>query len=242
MSQHLPKAMLLDLDDTIISFSAHADACWRAASERFAAQVNGSVSPETLYTTIQESRRWFWSDPQRHLANRQHMRRAQRLVVAEALRRLGADDMDLATQIADTFTDSREEAVKPFPGAIDTLKRLREHGVRLALITNGAAEPQRAKIDRFDLAPYFHAILIEGECGYGKPDERIYCRALDLLDASSADAWMVGDNPEWEVAVPQRLGIYAVWHDPTGKGEAERGICPDRIICSLKELIQDTDN
>ena len=238
MPSHLPKAMLLDLDDTIISFSSHADACWRATSERFASQVDGRVTPETLYTTIQESRRWFWADPERHLANRQHMRRAQRRVVAEALRRLGADGIDLAVPIADTFTDSREAAVKPFPGAIDTLKRLRKRGVRLALITNGAAQPQRAKIDRFDLAPYFHAILIEGECGYGKPDTRIYRRALDLLDASPSEAWMVGDNPEWEVAVPQRLGIYAVWHDPTGKGVPEPGICPDRTICSLTELIQ----
>jgi putative hydrolase of the HAD superfamily len=38
-----------------------------------------------------------------------------------------------------------------FPGAHETLDRLKQPGVRLALVTNGAAEPQRAKVIRFAL-------------------------------------------------------------------------------------------
>ena len=30
--------------------------------------------------------------------------------------------------------------------------------------------------------------------------------------------WMVGDNLEWEIMAPQRLGIYAIWHDGYGVG------------------------
>ena len=42
----------------------------------------------------------------------------------------------------------------------------------LAMITNGASATQRAKIERFHLAPYFDHILIEGELGFGKPEPR----------------------------------------------------------------------
>ena len=234
----LPKAMLIDLDDTIISYSTHSEPCWKAACDRFAPCAPG-LSPQDLYATVRDTRIWFWSDPKRHLENRLDMRRAQRRVVTEALRRLEIVNSDMANGIADAFADARQKVIKPFPGAIETLVRLREHGVSLALITNGAADPQRDKIDRFDLAPCFHAILIEGELGYGKPDERVYRRALDLLGVTASDAWVVGDNLDWEVAVPQKLGIYSIWHDPTGEGLPEStAIRPDRIIRSLPELLE----
>ena len=38
------------------------------------------------------------------------------------------------------------------------------------------------------------------------------------LNVEPRDCWMVGDNLEWEVEVPQRLGIYAVWVDTAEGG------------------------
>jgi putative hydrolase of the HAD superfamily len=49
---------------------------------------------------------------------------------------------------------------------------------------------------------------------------------------------MVGDNLEWEVEVPQRLGIYAIWIASHAEGlPADCTIKPDRIIRSLTELL-----
>jgi putative hydrolase of the HAD superfamily len=49
---------------------------------------------------------------------------------------------------------------------------------------------------------------------------------------------MIGDNLEWEVEVPQRLGIYAIWMDALGEGlPAHSTVTPDRIIRSLTELL-----
>ena len=41
---------------------------------------------------------------------------------------------------------------------------------QLALVTNGAPDLQREKIQGSKLALYFDAILISGEVGIGKPD------------------------------------------------------------------------
>ena len=133
----------------------------------------------------------------------------------------------------------REEGAKPSPGAIGTLQRVREAGARLALVTNGAGQAQRAKIDQFGLGPLFDYILIEGEFGVGKPDERVYLHVLRQLDAEPAETWMVGDNLEWEVAAPQRLGIFGIWFNPSGSGLPSEGtVRPDRIIRALPELLE----
>jgi putative hydrolase of the HAD superfamily len=125
-----------------------------------------------------------------------------------------------------------------FPGAHDAIDALKAHGVKLALVTNGAAETQRAKVERFELTHRFDHIQIEGEHGFGKPEERAYLHAMQALGVTAQETWMIGDNLEWEVAAPQRLGIYSVWIDVHGDGlPAESAIRPDRIIRSLKELV-----
>ena len=78
----------------------------------------------------------------------------------------------------------------------DKPKRTGEQGCRLALLTNGGSKGQRLKIDRFNLAMLFDVILIEGEVGFGKPDPRIYTKALAALDVPASEAWMIGDNLE----------------------------------------------
>ena len=125
-----------------------------------------------------------------------------------------------------------------FPGAHETLDKLKELGVKLALVTNGAAAPQRAKVVRFALEHRFDHIQIEGEHGFGKPEEQAYVHALQSLGVEAHETWMVGDNLEWEVVAPQRLGIYAIWYDGYGVGLPPGSpIRPDRIISSLPELL-----
>jgi putative hydrolase of the HAD superfamily len=110
--------------------------------------------------------------------------------------------------------------------------------VKLALVTNGAAEPQRKKVVRFALEHRFDHIQIEGEHGFGKPEEQAYRHALAALGVEAKDSWMVGDNLEWEVVAPQRLGIFAIWYDGYGIGlPPDSPIRPDRIIRSLPELL-----
>ena len=140
--------------------------------------------------------------------------------------------------MAERYNSFREEQMHLFEGALHVVDTFRDRGVRLALITNGAAAPQRAKVVRFDLTHRFHHIQIEGEHGFGKPEERAYLHAMEALGVTAPETWMVGDNLEWEVVAPQRLGIYAVWHDHLGKGLPEGSDArPDLIIRSLGELL-----
>ncbi len=112
--------------------------------------------------------------------------------------------------LADAYNALHDEELTLFPDAHETLDRLKEVGIKLVLITNGAAEPQRAKIVRFALEHRFDHIQIEGEHGFGKPEERAYTHAMDVLGVGPDETWMVGDNLEWEIVAPQRLGIYAI--------------------------------
>ena len=231
-----PNAILLDLDDTVIDYSGGLVTAWRAVCDATASEVPGLQSA-ALLDAICRVREWYWSDPERHREGRANLRAASGRIVAQALGSLGYDLPRLAQTVANTYRDLRDDAIHPFPGAIDTLERMRGCGIRLGLVTNGSGPDQRAKIDRFDLARHFDHILVEGEFGCGKPDERVYRAALDALRSRAEATWFVGDNLEWDVAAPQRLGLYGVWVDGAGAGlPAGAAVEPHRTIRALTEL------
>jgi putative hydrolase of the HAD superfamily len=238
----LPPAILFDLDDTIIVAFGPSGAQWRRVLGSFAERI-APLSPTLMIAAIEDSSRALWADPSQHKYWRHRIGDARREIVRNAAEGLAATghavpERALCEAIADRFQAVHEAELRPFPGACETLDRLREQGVRLALVTNGAAAPQRAKIERFALVHRFDHIQIEGEHGFGKPEAQAYHHALAALGVGAGEAWIVGDNLEWEVAAPQRLGIHAVWHDGYGSGLPPGcAVRPDRIIRSLPELL-----
>jgi len=230
------KTLLLDLDDTLLAYSAGVDDSWVEAC----GAVPLSVDTATLVAALTETRKWFWSgDPARHARERVDMLGAWTKIVTEALVRCGCADDALAGAIAGDFAARRRTAMRLFPETRAVLDALRARGLPLALVTNGDVRQQRDKIERHDLARYFGAIVIEGEFGCGKPDERVYREALRRLGAQTDGAWMVGDHLEWDVLAPQRLGLTGVWIDREGAGlpAAHTDPRPQRIIRSLSELL-----
>ena len=64
---------------------------------------------------------------------------------------------------------------------IDTLHHLRNAGVRLGIVTNGAAVVQQAKIEQLGLSALVDAVLISEREGVRKPNPEIFYRAVARL-------------------------------------------------------------
>ena len=238
----LPTAILFDLDDTLLVAFGPSQSQWQRTIAAFTDRL-GPIEAGAIAAAIQAASTELWADPSRHKYWRHRIDEARRKIVADAFAMLAASGRPVPAQsvgdaMADAYNALHEEELAMFPDAHETLDRLKAFGVKLALITNGAAEPQRAKVVRFALEHRFDHIQIEGEHGFGKPEERAYTHAMDVLGVLPHETWMVGDNLEWEVIGPQRLGIHAIWHDGYGVGlPVGSPIRPDRIIRRLRELL-----
>lgn len=238
----LPAAILFDMDDTLISAYGQPEKAWHDIAHEFAELLH-PLPPTVVAAAVNKVSEAFWSDPERHRWGRLQLTDARGAIVTQAFETLARDGhttphLDLHRAMATRYGTYREENMYLFDGAHEVVDWFRSQGVRLALITNGTSVTQRAKIARFDLEHRFHHIQIEGELGIGKPEEAAYRHALDALGARPEETWMVGDNLEWEVIAPQKLGIHAIWHDALGRGlPADSHAKPDRIIRSLPELL-----
>ena len=236
-----PKAILLDLDDTILAFESLKEKCWNDVAKIYISSLGG-VPPDDFVQTVMKHSEWFWSDAARGREWRQDLSAARLKILARAMEELGIFDEVVSEKIASSYSKLRTEMIEPIPGAIDTLVTLKGKGIKTALITNGSSESQRQKIERFDLEKYFDEILIEGEQGYGKPDERIYRKALSSLRVEAEESWMVGDNIVWDVLAPQKIGVRGVWVDYRNQGFRSRnGNRPFLSIHNLPEIIGHLD-
>jgi len=80
------RALLLDLDDTLLDYSGGVDAHWEAA---VAACAPPGLDRMKLLIALAETRRWFWDDPDRHRRERVNMLAAWRHIAEYALERTG---------------------------------------------------------------------------------------------------------------------------------------------------------
>ena len=234
---NLPRAILIDLDDTLLDDSSNVGSCWDDACAAAAPRLRG-VGVDRLRAEIDRLTSWYWSDPKRHRAGRLDLRAVRRHILELVFAELGIDDRGLARDLAEMYRELREERAQMLPGALDALGRLRAEGVRLGMMTNGAAAAQRAKIERFGLAAYFDHIVIEGEFGAGKPDRHVFERLLSALDAAPEDAWAIGDNLEFDVLAPMQLGLHGIWVDLRNAGLDGCPDRPHRVVSAFTEIVE----
>ena len=94
-------------------------------------------------------------------------------------------------------------------GILTALDRLREAGIRTALVSDAGADDVESW-QRSPLCERFDAIVFSYQLGIRKPDARIYQRALDTIGALAADAIFVGDGGSEEHRGARAVGMRTV--------------------------------
>jgi putative hydrolase of the HAD superfamily len=152
----------------------------------------------------------------------------------DALAKHGHTDEALADELAAEYVRARCAAETIDPQAEPLLRTLASR-YRLALLTNGAPDVQRAKISRTPFGQYFSEVIISVEAGIGKPDPELFRIAARRLGVEPGDAVMVGDSLARDVAGAKAAGMRAVWIDRKLWDERESPQ-PDARIERLSDL------
>ena len=149
----------------------------------------------------------------------------------------GVLDDALVDFAAETHSRLAREAHRLFDDVRPVIDAARDRGIALALVTNGATDTQREKLDALGIERWFDVIVVSGEIGVAKPDITPFRVALDAIGVAAADAWHVGDGLHTDVAWANAAGLTSVWLNRNGRVRSDADPVPDVEVRSLRELI-----
>jgi len=92
----------------------------------------------------------------------------------------------------------------------DTLLQLVKKRSKIGAVNQWCRGSQQENIKRFGFSRYFPVRLIEGELGFGKPDQRVFETAMKKLETTPGQTWMVGMICSGILPGAQKMGIYSI--------------------------------
>jgi FMN phosphatase YigB (HAD superfamily) len=151
-------------------------------------------------------------------------------MAAYCLEARGIFDDEPIAQLTKEFEEaSMRSGVIPVGGALDTLQRLEEAGIRRALICDTGFTPGRVVrqlLEAAGLVEYLEVLCFSDEVGVPKPGNEIFAKALAELGMRPPEALHVGDLRRTDIAGAHDMGMHAarfrgVHDDRSGGAEAE---------------------
>jgi phosphoglycolate phosphatase len=132
--------------------------------------------------------------------------------------------------------EADESDAQAYPGAGDTLRTLRESGVRVAVVTNKQHRFAKALLERLDLMRWVDVVVGGDTCERRKPDPQPLLFACESLGVPASQALMVGDSIN-DVAAARAANIPVICV-PYGynEGKDPRTLACDAMIDTLAGL------
>ncbi|MDE6594084.1 MAG: HAD family hydrolase [Oscillospiraceae bacterium] len=107
--------------------------------------------------------------------------------------------------------------VVPMPGAVEMTDRLRDMGIRLAVITNNRFSEGAllAQLEGIFGEGAFEFVISSADYMVRKPDKRLFEAALNRADITADRAWHCGDVANADVMGAHYAGIFPVLYEET---------------------------
>lgn len=221
------RALLFDLDDTLLeTHYSHQEAMCLACERAAAQHPNWTV--ERLEEVFVATYRELEARIERGELSFPSQVPFRIRSWEDTLRRCGLSP-DLGEELAHLYLEERRKRYRLYddvPSALDALSA----EYRLVLVTNGLSDLQREKVAKVGLERWFDRIVVSEEVQSWKPDSRIFRHALELAGVGSEEAVMIGDNLERDIAGAQAVGMCSVWVRRYEHLVPIEGITPDAVV------------
>ena len=229
--------IVFDLDDTLVPERAFWDAAFDAVCDGFtvpAREIEQAVirSAQELWRATEwythcdalglGSPSWLFTnalgDAPMLRGLHEHLPTLRQQAWSNALTNLTLDAMHADALVASLMAQVGQHHAA-FEDVHPTLDGL--SGYRLAVLTNGPPDLQRAKLTASLLDPYFEqtTVLISADIGLGKPDPRAFVHTAQALGVEVASCVMVGDSVRRDITGAVAAGMPAVHIDRRGTEE-----------------------
>jgi len=141
-----------------------------------------------------------------------------------------------ASDITERFELEAAANTSLLPGVVDTLKTLKEMGLKIGLCTINSEKSVNRILQRFSIAALFDVVISRNQVRHVKPDPEHLRAVLKVLDVSPEETVVVGDS-RVDMQSARDLEAVAVGL-PTGVSTVEQLMSSgaDYVVTSMGDL------
>lgn len=143
-------------------------------------------------------------------------------------------------RIAAVYADSLFSAPpSTHPQAISVLRRTKEMGHKVGLISNTGMTPGatfRVYMQQVGLLEYFDVLTFSDEVQVSKPAQEIFLGTAHELGLPPEQLVHVGDNILNDVLGAQHAGMKTIWIDTGQEASSPKEVRPDAMVTSLGDV------
>ncbi|MED3064899.1 haloacid dehalogenase [Bacillus thuringiensis] len=173
------KAVIFDLDDTLISERRYIESGYKHISKLLSEKLQ--KDEQKLYQLLMD----LFNENTRNVFNR--------VFDTFGISYTQNEIMELVEEYR-----NHTPIIQFFEDVLPCLKNLRSKGINVGIITDGYANGQRQKLKALKAFNYFDEIIVTDELGrqYWKPHSKAFEIMKEKLDAKFDEMLYIGDNPE----------------------------------------------
>jgi HAD superfamily hydrolase (TIGR01549 family) len=203
------RAVLFDLDDTLVDHRHASAAAIAGVRERFSA-----LQSRDLADLARENQRILDSMHHEVASGARDVGDAR----IERYRRLfayaghGPERASAAAELHRRLYHANRRCVE---GALELVTLLHSR-LKIGVVTNNTVAEQEEKLATFGFAPHVDVLVTSEEAGFAKPDARIFALALERLGCDAYETVMIGDAWVQDVLGATGAGIRTLWLNRQG--------------------------
>lgn len=155
--------------------------------------------------------------------------------VAQVLERLSQPvNMESITHGVAELMREVSAAATPVPGAVETVRGLRDAGVTLGVISSAVYHPfLEWTLAKFEIEDAFRDIVTSASAGFYKSRPELYWHAAAAIGADPRRTVHIGDSYRYDVEGANRAGMATVWLNREGEPAPESDVVPNLTLSTL---------
>ena len=118
-------------------------------------------------------------------------------------------------ELHNIYWNSFYEHIKPYDHVKEFIEWNSKQKIKIGIITDYETEYQIIKLEKLGVLEYIDCIVTSEEVGVEKPGSKIFYKMLDVMQLSSSDVIMFGDNYEKDIKGALKFNILSYWVNET---------------------------